>query len=368
MTGKEKIAIVMPSYFEDMIGGSEYQAFLFAEAAKERGHSVHYIFTGTKPLYQNPLALTLHPIKRLKINRRFGATHFIYGIQVLRILNKIRPSVVYSRSTTSWVGFVGYYAKKNHNCRSIWHIPHVEGVVRSSLSTMWHRPFDIIEKRLLEYAIHNVTTIIAHAYSQAELLQKNYGRFSHVILKEQPEPNEEIKKSKIIKIVWVANVKAWKRPECFIQLAKELSHTNAQFVMIGKSAKGLYQKQLNADIADTPNLNYLGEQPIETVNEILAQSHIFVNTSVAEGLPNTFVQSWMREVPVVSMSWDPDGILQNKGIGYLAGSFEGLVKDVQRLINDDALRELMGKKARIYALKHHSLHKNMPKLIKLIER
>ena len=56
------------------------------------------------------------------------------------------------------------------------------------------------------------------------------------------------------------------------------------------------------------------------MNRLLARSHIFVNTSTHEGFPNTFIQSWLREVVVVSLQVDPDQVLERQQVGIAAGS------------------------------------------------
>jgi glycosyltransferase involved in cell wall biosynthesis len=98
---------------------------------------------------------------------------------------------------------------------------------------------------------------------------------------------------------------------------------------------------------------------------MLSQGHILVNTSKQEGFSNTFIQAWMRKVPVVSLQVDPDSVLEKEGIGFCSGSFDQLVKDTQKLITDDKLRNEMGERARAYAIKNHSL-KNMDKILDLM--
>ncbi len=359
---------MLPSYYEEMIGGSEYQSYLFAKEAKQRGHKVHYLFTSRRSDYENPLGIDLHPIDRLRIRRTFGSTRFLYRRRLLRILDEIRPDVVYCRNDTSWVGIAALYAKKHKDCKSILHIPHVRAIIPRPLYTLWRRPFDILEKYWLEYGVRNVTTIVAHAHSQASLLQDNYGRSSETILKMQPEPTEAISKTGPLTVIWVANLKPPKRPELFVDLARALQNeSNARLIMIGKAAQSRYVTKIRDQVAQCPNIEFLGEQPIGEVNRLLAESHILVNTCLPEGLPNTFVQAWMREVPVVSMDWDPDDILKNHRLRLLSGSFDNMVKDVLDLLTDDLRRERMGKRAREYALEHHSASKNMNKLMDLVE-
>jgi glycosyltransferase involved in cell wall biosynthesis len=201
------------------------------------------------------------------------------------------------------------------------------------------------------------------------LLQAYYKRSpTSIIYNFHPFPKEEIKKSPPVKIVWVANLKPWKRPDVFIRLAKDLrGERGVQFIMVG-SLQGTksWHKRLFRDIKGLKDLKYLGARTQEEVNSILASSHIFVNTSRWEGFPNTFIQSWMRKVPVVSLQVNPDRIFDNQEIGFHSRTYETLKKDVLTLIRNPDLREQMGTKAQTYAFNMHS-QKNAEKIIEIFD-
>lgn len=362
----KRLAIVMPTFFEQVIGGSEYQAYLLADEAKRRGLEVHYIFTSESDSYPNHLDLRLHTIKRVRLSKRYGATWNLYFLAVHRFLNQIRPDVVYVRGGWSFAGMTAYFSRI-HGCKSVWHVASSADVTPPPLLPQLIRPLNLIERKAIDYAIRHSTHVVAHAQFQAALLKQHYGREAVVILKEQPEPMEKLDKSGPLTVVWVANIKPLKQPEMFVRLAGEFrADEHVRFVMIGRPAGAKYQEHLEARMAALPNLEYRGERTIEEVNELLAKSHVFVNTSTYEGLPNTFVQSWMREVPVVSMLLDPDDILTTRKIGFFSGSFAQMVCDVRKLISGPSLRDEMGQRAREYALEHHSLKKNMGRLLDLI--
>lgn len=174
-----------------------------------------------------------------------------------------------------------------------------------------------------------------------------------------PYPYEDVHKKCPVKIVWVANFKRWKQPEIFIKLSEDLIKkgiNNIECIMIGApSPAKKWQKQLKDSINRTRTLTYLGPKPIESVNKILAESHIFVNTSKAEGFANTFIQAWMRNVPVISLHCNPDGVFDKEEVGYYAGSYEKMLDCVIKLIEKPELLEAMGKKAKEYACRVHSV-------------
>jgi glycosyltransferase involved in cell wall biosynthesis len=101
------------------------------------------------------------------------------------------------------------------------------------------------------------------------------------------------------------------------------------------------------------NLEYLGELPIERVNEELSQSDIFVNTSSAEGFPNTFIQAWLRGTLVISCFVDPDRCLSQGGAGIVAGSPSQLISVVGELLNDRGRIRELGEAGRRYGYANH---------------
>ncbi|MGA2565104.1 MAG: glycosyltransferase, partial [Steroidobacteraceae bacterium] len=175
-----------------------------------------------------------------------------------------------------------------------------------------------------------------------------------------PAPCEVIDKSGAARVMWVANLKPWKQPEIFVRLAVAMRDlVNVRFTMIGSAETGrgdrAWGESLMRQVEAAPNLDYLGLRSQGEVNRLLASAHLFVNTSAAEGFPNTFIQSWMRKVPVVSLNVNPDGVFDREGVGVCVGSEEALAQAVRLLITDDRLRAQFADRAQDYAMANHSL-------------
>jgi hypothetical protein len=122
--------------------------------------------------------------------------------------------------------------------------------------------------------------------------------------------------------------------------------------MIGRAGGEKYA-QLHERMKHLKNLQYLGELPIERVNEELARSDIFVNTSSLEGFPNTFIQAWLRGTPVVSCFVDPDACLSQGRAGIVAGSPERLVSVIRDLLDSRTRIRELGESARAHGYAHH---------------
>jgi glycosyltransferase involved in cell wall biosynthesis len=126
-------------------------------------------------------------------------------------------------------------------------------------------------------------------------------------------------------------------------------------------------EELTQRMQCTANLEYLGPRTQAEVNAILANAHVFVNTSAREGFPNTFIQAWSREVAVVSLHVNPDGLLTTQGLGmFCGGSQQKLASNVRQLLADPALRTQYTARGSAHARSQHSL-KNAYVLADLFE-
>lgn len=352
----KRIVILTEHYFESVMGGAEQQISLLVPELLRLGYEVHYIYINydcnSKPTFN----VNLHPVQAKELSRRFGQNIFLYKTAICRILKKIKPDYIYQQSTSSLCGIAATYTKKN-NCKLIWHIAARGGVLPYHFTSFRTMVFDYLDKKCAEYGIRNADYIVGQTKYQEGLLFDNYGKKCDVIAGNwHPEPNEKCNKELPVKVVWVANIKPHKQPEIFVDLAEKLQNVNnVEFVMIGRPMSGGYQQMLEKRISKLGNLKYLGEISNNEVNRLLSLSHILVSTSKSEGFSNTFIQAWMREVPVISLNVDPDDLLKKKGLGFHSGGFENLVMDTKKLINNLSLLELMGKRAKVYANSKHSL-------------
>jgi len=348
------------------IGGAEYQSYLITKYLSIH-FDVFYIFP-TREVTQSTLMhhnVKYIPIRKGKIWRRILGKDYIFDyIRLNRILNEINPDVIYIRISNAYTYIATKFAKSKR-ILSIWHASHDMDLFKKRFKFNRTGLFNFADCKFLDYAIQNTNYIVLQTYAQNKLLYNNYGRNADLIFpNSHPVPKEEIFKRKPIKILWVANLKPIKRPEYFVELANSLGEKyDCSFIMIGKPGNPAYQKYLKQRMNGVKNLFYLGERSFESVNEQFADAHIFVNTSESEGFPNTFIQAWMRKVPVVSLNVDPDDVIKKYKLGFHSRTFEQLLDDVVQLIMNEKLRIEMGENAYKYAIQYHSIEKNIDKLV-----
>ncbi len=367
----KKIVILTEHHYKSFFGGSEYQISLLTKALANHGYKIYYVYINySRHKYKNPVDMNacLYPLQSKTLSRKFGKNFFLYGNEITCLLKNINPDLIYHRSLSSFAGIAARYCAIS-KCKLVWHIASESDLQPFQLSKARTTIFDFIDKKYAEYGIKHADYIVGQARYQDRILISNYGvKCDSIIGNWQPIPTEDRDKDLPYKILWVANIKQQKHPEIFVELAKRfIGCKDVEFIMIGRPSSGKYQQQLNEQISEVDNLTYLGEKTIAEVNKVLDQSHILVNTSEHEGFSNTFVQAWMRGLPVVSLAVDPDDILKIEKIGFHSGNLENLFCDTEKLINSQALLSVMGKKARKFAKENYSLKKNIGKMIDLIE-
>jgi glycosyltransferase involved in cell wall biosynthesis len=368
--GMKRLCIVTPAHSAAHIGGAEYQIDRFIDVLSSmRRYEIYYLSS----LVSDDSTSDRYQVVRVgKKSRppRFG--YMSVARPLYRALREIRPSAIYQRVACGFTGVCAYYARR-HRARLVWHVAH-DSDVTPKVSLDGRNPVRcFLEKRSVEYGIRRAHCIVTQTTDQAALLERNYHRRADAIIPNfHPQPSEAIDKSGTPIVAWVAGIKPWKRPEAFVTLADALRDlTEVRFVMIGADATGSgdrpWAQALLRRLRDTPNLEYLGARTQTEVNQLLARSHVFVNTSRYEGFPNTFIQAWMREAAVVSLDVDPDQLLRKQAIGiFCEGSEARLAQSVRQLIAEPSLRSRFAAKAREYATAKHSMD-NAAGLARLVD-
>ena len=356
-------------YYPIIKGGSEYQAYLLSQELREQ-FEIFYISVGHEKdecIMDN--GIRIYGVKSpafLCLKDVF----FLLKSRVFRILDKEKPDLIYQRVAYSATGMAAKYCQK-HDCQLIWHIANKPDVETRKLSISRRVLLDYFEKKYLEFGIKNADCIVGQEDYHNQMLFRNFGRKCTVILnKFLPVERKQIVKTLPTKVLWIANIKSLKQAELFIDLAYHFRKDDSvSFIMVGRPATGNYQAQLEKRMQGANNLEYKGELSIDKVNDLLRESHLFVNTSLYEGgPPTTFIQAWMRETPTVSLNVDPDDVIKKNKLGFHSGSFEQMVKDVGFLIENKKVRGEMGRNARKYALREYDIKKIVPKYVELFEK
>jgi len=285
---------------------------------------------------------------------------FFDACDLKRTLEELQADVLYQQAKQSYTAVCASYAKRA-GIPFFFHVAHDFdlGYRWITLRFSPNTPFDIVECLSGDWGIKQATHIIVQSERQGKLLQKRFGRTADTVVRNfQPLPDTLPEKPEgPVQIFWVANLKDFKRPALFVELAESFAgRSDVLFLMAGRPAPQRRFRPMMERIPKVPNLRFLGELPIDRVNTLMDQAAVHVNTSSYEGFPNTFLQAWARGAVVASLAVDPDEEgMESLGIGYCAGSMQRLHSIIDDLTRDSTKRRAVAQRAFAFVHKMHGL-------------
>ena len=337
-------------------GGAELQVRLYSQALARRGWDVWLIGEGF-PLETEKMEDGVRYVCLPPRRRGLGILNLPY---LKSVFDRIRPHVCYQRVKLDYTYWTRRLAHRLGG-KFLFAFSHDQECLPGALAGF---PGDFVSRfvaALADQGIRKADLLLCQTAEQKQLIQENFARDAVIVKNGHPLPRNAQTVPGRSEVLWVNNLKPVKQPELFLQLAKELREEAAVFTMIG--ARGAYP--LEAELARpgrSGKLNFLGEQPLATVNDRLWGCRALVNTSLAEGFPNTFIQAWARFVPVISLQVDPDGVIAKHQLGFWSGDFPRMVSHVRALIHEPELAMAMGNNGRAYVEREHDVTENVRKL------
>jgi glycosyltransferase involved in cell wall biosynthesis len=82
------------------------------------------------------------------------------------------------------------------------------------------------------------------------------------------------------------------------------------------------------------------------------RARVFVNTSDVEGFPNSYLQAWIRGVPVVTLI-DPDRVIEREGLGVAARSPAQTADAVRGLLDDSTAWKAASDRCRAFMAREY---------------
>jgi hypothetical protein len=355
-----RVCIVAENHPKARMAGVEYQLqLLMEELARRPNLSVSFV---ARRIPTGAAAEGL-PYRLIRIGSDAGirdrAVFFDVG-DLWRALEELKPDVIYQQGRLSYTGACAKYALRA-GIPFFFHVAHEFDLNHRwvTLKLSRNTPFDIVEYIIGMWGLKHASHIIVQTDRQGRLLRQGLGIEPAAVIRNfQPLPDSlPIKPVGPMQIFWVANLKDFKRPGLFAELAESFAaRSDLVFIMAGRPPSGRRFVPLMQKLTRVPNLRYLGELPIEEVNSVMAEAAVHVNTSSFEGFPNTFLQAWARGAVVASLAVDPDEEgMEALGIGYCAGSMERLHAIIDELSRAPEKRQAVAQRAFAFVHDKHGL-------------
>jgi glycosyltransferase involved in cell wall biosynthesis len=127
--------------------------------------------------------------------------------------------------------------------------------------------------------------------------------------------------------LWVGRAAPYKNPAAFVELARQVPE--AQFTMVGVGPSDYSAVNIDGS-KSLPNLELIPPLPRSELLPLYWRAVAVVNTSDFEGFPNTFMEGWARGALALSLTVDPDAVINRYGIGRTAGGSPAVLAHAAR--------------------------------------
>lgn len=329
-----------PGYF----GGAELQMSLIAKKlAQDKRFNISVIVAD----YEQKAVVKTDNIT-LYLAFRKHRSLFWETIRFFWLLKKINTDVYIERIMNIKVGLVAAFCQvfKKKFIYMLAHdwdcLPDCGGYLR------W---FDC---RLFQLGLKKADLIITQTLEQQKRLKKNLGLNSLVMrsLAANLSGSRAVTRHWLL---WVGRADWWKQPEIFIRLAKILPQE--KFVMVcRRGTDNRFFTKIKRRAKTLPNLKFFESVSVNKIISYYRWAKILINTSVAEGFPNTFLQSGASQTPILSLKVNPDNFISRYRCGLVCNnSRKKLLLQLNLLLTQPALARQLGCNLCRYVTRRHSL-------------
>ncbi len=334
-----------------IVGGAEVQQAVLARLFRRAGHRVSVISLDFgQPDRAEVDGITVH--KAYRQDDGIPVLRFLHPrlTSVWRKMAEVGADVYYQRSAAHLTAIVAEFCRR-HGKRSVYAGASDRDFVPGRQQIQYRR-----DRWLYEHGLRSVDAVVVQNARQQQDCLRHYGREATLIPSCYELPERSSSKTSDC-ILWVGTVHTYKQPEIFLEIAARLPHR--RFVMIGGSAapgerlrRGYYE-QIRDAAAKLPNVEFKGFLGLDEVEGWFDRGRVLVNTSVYEGMPNTFLQAWARGIPTVA-TVDVGARLDGKEIYKKIQNPDEGAAEIERLFGDQLHWARSSARCREYFDRSHS--------------
>lgn len=338
--GMDNLPVLADEFKAYGIGGEQVQQTLLARSLTEMGHDVRMVvYDYGQADHQAWDGITTH--------RAYRPAD---GVPVLRFvhprwtktwhaLRDADADIYYVSCAGMQLGLVAMFCKL-YGRKLVFRVAHDTDCRPDALLIKYWR-----DKKLYEYGLRRADLILVQSHQQQLEMLRNYAKESVVAKMLVQPPRAGVTRD--IDVLWVNNLRHFKRPDLLIQLAERMPYLS--FCMIGGRQENF--SELYDEIYELaqklPNLQFLGRVPYQEMSSYYGRARVFVNTSDSEGFPNSYLQAWIHGTPTVAF-FDPDSIICRERLGFAVRSLDDMCEKVAALVGDEQLHEEYSENCKSY--------------------
>lgn len=344
--------VLVPGSGLPFVGGAEVQQSVQMRALQRAGYRVSVLVKDDgQPEVVDAGGIAVHKIPS-DAGRGVRGLRFLHPrmTDVLRLLWRLSPDIVFVQTASEQVAAAALYARLAGR-RFVYAGASDPDFATGPLPGLsaWHA-------RLYRWGLRHADAVLVQNEAQRWQLRANFGREGHLVQNGYAEaaardgdPDGHV--------LWAATVKPLKRPDLLVELARRLP--GRRVVMVGgpgvePGAKAWADQALReAGAATVPNLEIAGHVPFDRVGAWFDGAALVVNTSDYEGLPNTFMQAWVRGIPTLSFV-RPESAPGVTGT-IACADIDDMARRAQALLSDRAAWAAASAACRAHFQAHHTI-------------
>jgi glycosyltransferase involved in cell wall biosynthesis len=366
------IAFILQTFYGDHIGGAERQVQILSQGLRDCGWKTAYICERErdKPRFEVVEGMQVFALPE----RKKRAAWKNYS-KLKAAVTESKADILYQRMRHPYTGLSALAAQALKK-PLVWAAASTADVIRGKDLRFASYAFAFrdalmhpLNRRLEDYGVRHADAVVLQTAQQKKLLQDHYRREgivipNHIVFSE----DFTVTKRNPPEILWISNIKPFKRPDLFLRLAGDCADLAVNFVMIGACPDRESLLKIKETENNLQNFRYLGPLEPELAQQRIASAALLVNTSLFEGFPNAFQQAWLYGVPTLSLGVDPDGVIVREKIGFCHQTYEELLGKLRQLIAhpDEIVR--MGIRSSEFARKEYNFSRLFPRYIWLFEK
>lgn len=342
----------------DHVGGTERQQAMMARWLADQGHEVTVIVWGRE---DDPEQMVDGVRIRFLCKKSDGypVLRFITPrwSSLVTAMREADADIYYYNLGDLGLGQMVSWCKK-HGKASVYSVSS-DSVCGPNLEAV----LNVRERVLYRYGVRHVDQIVVQTSMQSQLLQEYLGRDSRVL----PMPCADLGESSQLasapdamisaRVLWVGRLSAEKRPHWVLDIAERCPAL--EFDVVGHANRATEFSRTFLDRADgLDNVTLRGVVTHDQIASFYSRASALLCTSEFEGFPNVFLEAWSLGLPVVS-TFDPDGLIERHGLGFVRDDVEGLSESLIEISCDSGLWQQASGKARDYFVSHHKVDEAM---------
>lgn len=264
-------------------------------------------------------------------------------LEMKRIANKVKPDIIHLNSSKA--GILGRFLFRNSKV-PVFYTPHGYSFLMADISNQKKAFYKLLEKA---FAFKNIETIACSKgeYEITKELTSNATYVDNGInLKEFDGINMDHQTNfDHLKIATLGRISLQKNPVMFNRIAE--SFPNVDFIWIGDGEL--------RDKLTTPNIKVTGWVDNKTALNYLADTDIFILTSLWEGLPMALLEAmYMKKICVVSDVVGNRDVINNGENGYICNSVADFIKRIESISTEQYALADLTKKAYSDVVSHYN--------------